>query len=162
MSHMRDRGVAAAWAEYLTAAREAAGLSKVGLARAAKVGRATVFRWEGGDSRPERAEIVARVARVLGVDLDEALAAAGLRPTSEPPTHPARPPHEIDSEIDLIREAKIPVLNKEELILYWSERRRLEDADEEAAHEAKKKARVAELQMLLQALERAGTGWGTG
>lgn len=92
LSHVRDREIAAAWANYLAAARTAAGLSKTELARAAQVGRATVFRWEAGESRPEQSEIVVRVAKVLGVDLDEALAAAGLRPTAQPPTKPVKEP----------------------------------------------------------------------
>src|SRR5690606_2516202 len=88
LSLMRDRALGETWATYLSAARRAAGMSKSELAKVAQVGRATVFRWEAGESRPEQAEIVARVADVLGVDLDEALAAAGLRPSSAPPERP--------------------------------------------------------------------------
>ena len=87
---MRDKAAGRTWGTYLATARKAAGLSKVDLARAANVGRATVFRWENGESRPEQAELVTRVAEVLGVELDEALAAAGLRPTAQPPDRPER------------------------------------------------------------------------
>lgn len=89
LSRVRDRTVGERWAAYLAAARARAGMTKAELARAANVGRATVFRWEAGESRPEQAEIVARVANVLGIELDEALIAAGLRPGEVAPNQPS-------------------------------------------------------------------------
>lgn len=88
MSRMRDIAPGATWASYVRAARSHAGLSVTKLAELAKVGRATIYRWETGAARPERAEIVARVAQVCGVDLEEALTAAGFRPGEKALDHP--------------------------------------------------------------------------
>lgn len=74
----RDR-----WATLVGRAREAAGLTKVAMAQRIGVDRATITRWEQGVTRPESADVVQRVADLLGLDLDEALAAAGLRPSEE-------------------------------------------------------------------------------
>jgi transcriptional regulator with XRE-family HTH domain len=136
---MRDKGIPPTWARYLTAARTAAGLSKTELARAAEVGRATVFRWEGGDSRPEQAEIVVRVARVLGLDIDEALAAAGLRPGTVP-DQPTLPP---DPEIERIERSRLSPATKARLIARIKQRREREQA-----------ARLADLEDLIRAQEQ--------
>lgn len=115
---MRDRAQGETWARYLTSARQAAGLTKAELARAAGIGRATVFRWEGGDTRPEQADIVARVADVLGVDLDEALAAAGLRPHPQPPDRPARQTPPVDPDVAyLLRRLADPLATEREKAL---------------------------------------------
>lgn len=83
----RDR-----WATLVGRAREAAGLTKVAMAQRIGVDRATITRWEQGVTRPESADVVQRVADLLGLDLDEALAAAGLRPSEErPPQQPREP-----------------------------------------------------------------------
>lgn len=88
------------WATYVTAAREHALVSKAELARRVGIDRGTVHRWEAGQNRPDSAEIVQRVANVLNVDLDEALAAAGLRPGVEAP---AQPTVDHDEELELVR-----------------------------------------------------------
>lgn len=100
--HMRNtpgprRGT---WAAYILTARERAGLTKSELARRIQKDRATVGRWEDGKNRPEDANLVARVAQELGLDLDEALAAAGLRPGV---TAPENPTMDVDEEIELVR-----------------------------------------------------------
>lgn len=100
--HMRNtsspqRG---AWATYARLAREGAMLSKAELARRLGVDRGTVHRWEAGANRPENPDVVQAFAQVLGLDLDEALAAAGLRPGVEAPAEPTR---EVDEEIELVR-----------------------------------------------------------
>lgn len=88
------------WAAYIRAAREHARLSKTELARRVGKDRATIGRWEDGKNRPEDANLVVSVADVLGLDRDEALAAAGLRPGVEAP---ATPTVEIDEEIHLVQ-----------------------------------------------------------
>lgn len=103
--HMRNTGgpQRGTWATYITTARERAALTKSELARRVGKDRATVGRWEDGKNRPDDADLVARVADVLGLDLDEALAAAGLRPGVTPPPTPTV---EVDEEIDLVRTDK--------------------------------------------------------
>lgn len=76
------------WAGYVKVAREHARLSRSGLADKIGVSYATVWRWETGKQSPENAAVVARFAEVTGVDLNEALAAAGLRPGEEAPEQP--------------------------------------------------------------------------
>src|SRR5690554_4221365 len=77
------------WASYVTAAREHAGLTRSELGKRIGIAYATVWRWETGKQKPERADVVARVAQATGVNLDEALAAAGLRPADMVPDRPA-------------------------------------------------------------------------
>ncbi|MFI6332951.1 helix-turn-helix domain-containing protein [Micromonospora chersina] len=88
------------WATYSRLAREGAGLGKSELARRLGMDRGTVHRWEIGKTRPEDPQVVQAFAEVLGLDLEEALAAAGLRPGVAPPAEPTREP---DEEIDLVR-----------------------------------------------------------
>lgn len=87
------------WASYVQAAREQAGLSRSELAKKIGAAYATVWRWETGRQRPERAEIVVRFASVTGVDLDEALAAAGLRPAKTAPARPATQQLPLDPDL---------------------------------------------------------------
>ena len=104
--HMRNtsgpgRGT---WATYIKAAREHARLTKTELARRISKDRATVGRWEDGKNRPEDANLVALIADVLNLDIDEALAAAGLRPGVEaPPT----PTVELDEEEQMVLAADV-------------------------------------------------------
>lgn len=79
------------WAALVTAHREAAGLSKVELARRLGIDRGTVHRWEQGTYRPDDPDLVQRLAELFRIDLDEALAAAGLRPDDAPRSEPIRP-----------------------------------------------------------------------
>ena len=88
------------WATFAKAAREGARMSQAELARRLNVERTTVWRWETGKQKPESADMVAAFARILGIDVDEALAAASLRPGV---TAPAEPTREVDEEIDLVR-----------------------------------------------------------
>lgn len=88
------------WATYVRAAREHRGLSKAELARRLRIDRGTVHRWEVGQNRPESAETIADVADVLNLDVEEALAAAGLRPGVGAP---AQPTVEVDEEVELVR-----------------------------------------------------------
>lgn len=88
--HMRNTatGGRGTWAALVQAAREAVGLSKAELARRLRVDRATIMRWESGTTKPESGEMVQRFAALFAIDLDEALAAAGLRPEGPTPTMP--------------------------------------------------------------------------
>lgn len=90
------------WAGYVRHAREHARLSRSGLAKAIGTSYATVWRWETGKQTPERATIVVRLAEATGVDVDEALAAAGLRPGHDAPAAPRdqRPP--LDPDLALL------------------------------------------------------------
>lgn len=60
-------------------------MTKSELARRLKVDRTTVIRWESGKSRPEDAATVQAFAALFGLDVDEVLAAAGLRVGTPPP-----------------------------------------------------------------------------
>lgn len=79
-----------AWAAYVTATRERVGMSKAELERRLGVDRGTVIRWESEKSRPEDATVVTAFADLFGLDVDEALTAAGLRVSATPPTRPTR------------------------------------------------------------------------
>jgi transcriptional regulator with XRE-family HTH domain len=81
-----------AWATFAKAARGRINQSE--LAKRLGVDRATIYRWETGQQRPENADTVARFAGITGVDVEEALAAAGLRPGVEAPAEPTREPDE--------------------------------------------------------------------
>lgn len=86
------------WATYARTARETAGLNKAALARRLGVDRATIHRWETGQTRPEDAGLVQAFAAIFGLDLDEVLSAAGLRPSDAAEMPPA-----LDAEIELVR-----------------------------------------------------------
>lgn len=118
------------WATYSQAARERAGLTKAEAARRIGVDRGTVHRWEVGQNRPDDADLVSAVAKVYGVDLEEALAAAGMKPGRAAPAEPATEP---DPEIDAILAAPVSDIQKKrmlELLFQMRERdkqRRMED-----------------------------------
>jgi transcriptional regulator with XRE-family HTH domain len=65
-------------------------MNKSELARRLHVDRGTVTRWEAGKSRPEDATVVTAFADLFGLDVDEALTAAGLRLTATPASRPTR------------------------------------------------------------------------
>lgn len=85
-----DRG---SWATLVRRVRTSAGMSGAELARRLDIDRATIWRWEADKQRPESAETVQAFAELFGLDLDETLAAAGMRPGRErerpsPPVDP--------------------------------------------------------------------------
>lgn len=88
-------------------------LSQSEFARRLGTDRTTVWRWENGRQTPENADTVADVARVLKLDQDEALAAAGLRPGVGAP---AQPTVEVDEEVELILNSNLPDRKKTEMI----------------------------------------------
>lgn len=101
------------WATYARVARESALISKAELARRLKVDRGTIHRWETGSNRPESPDMVAAFAQVLGLDVDEALAAAGLRPGVPAPAEPTR---ERDEEVELILAAPVDDRMKQRML----------------------------------------------
>lgn len=122
------------WAAYVTAVREAATLPKSRLAARLGVDRATVARWENGSARPGDSGVVVAFAELFGLDIDEALTAAGLRPGATPAAPRAAALE--DPVIEIIREnGRLSDREKETLIRRERERiekdrqRRREDLD---------------------------------
>lgn len=95
--HVRNTSapIRGSWATYSAKAREATMLGISDFARRVGVDRGTVHRWESGKTTPIDPEVVQRFAEALDLDLDEALAAAGMRPGV---TAPAGPTREVDPE----------------------------------------------------------------
>lgn len=83
-------------------------MSQSELARRVAVDRVTVYRWENGIQRPENVDVVKRVAEALGVEVDEALAAAGLRLDADPPARPTREPPMPPELLELVRRLADP------------------------------------------------------
>src|SRR5262245_24423 len=79
------------WATLVRRMREATGMSGAELARRLDVDRATIWRWENGKQKPERADIVKAFADIFAIDMEDALRAAGLRPSGEPIERPQPP-----------------------------------------------------------------------
>jgi len=136
--HMRNTSAMGrgTWAAYVLTARERAGLNKSELGRRIGRDRATVARWEDGKHRPEDADLVARVAVALGLDIDEALAAAGMRPGVQPP---AEPTQDLDEETDLILRSNVSPDMKRVML------QRLEDL-----RERDKQRRMEDLRFMLE------------
>lgn len=92
-------------------------------ARVVGVDRGTVHRWESGKTTPTDPEVVRRFAEVLRLDLDEALAAAGLRPGTPAPARPTQ----MDPEEEYVRtHPKLSDEMKVRIIRMIRERRALE------------------------------------
>ena len=114
------------WATYIKSARQMAGLSQIALARALHIDRGTVYRWESGRTKPDDLSLIGRIADVTGLDVDEVLAAAGMKFGATPPTAPTR--EDVDEELEMILRARIPERVKAEL-LDMLERDRAADAE---------------------------------
>jgi transcriptional regulator with XRE-family HTH domain len=118
------------WATYAAKARTDARMSQSDLARRLRIDRVTVWRWENRGQRPEDPAIVHLFAQTLGLDVDEVLAAAGLKLVASAPTQPTRQP---DPELEAILLSGLPARVQQELIEYLEQRRgtererRLED-----------------------------------
>jgi transcriptional regulator with XRE-family HTH domain len=83
------------WAGFVRTGRENTGLTPVEFAKSVGIDPTTVWRWESGRGRPKEPAVVHRVATVLGLDVTEALSAAGLiltDPPAEPTQHPPMDP----------------------------------------------------------------------
>jgi len=85
----------------VTAIRQATGISRAELARRLSVDPTTVWRWETGRQKPESPAVPLALAQMFQLDLDEALAAAGLTPNA-PPARPSPPPPELDPDVKII------------------------------------------------------------
>lgn len=85
MLHMRNT-----WATFAGTARKDLGLTREEFADRIGVERTTPWRWETSRTVPNDQELVLRFAAVAGVDPDQALAAAGLKPGVQPPVEPVR------------------------------------------------------------------------
>lgn len=101
------------WAAYVTAIRNAARLSRAQLAQRL-VDPTTVWRWETGRQKPESPAIPQAIADLFHLDVDEALAAAGLTvgPAAGRPTLPEA---ELDPDLELVkRRLEDPKVSEEE------------------------------------------------
>lgn len=110
-----------AWAQFAKSARGRMPQSE--LAKQLGVDRATIYRWENGLQRPENADTVARFAQITGIDVEEALAAAGLRPDVQAPHEPTR---ELDEVEVLIINAPVGEELKQRMLRNLDERRERE------------------------------------
>lgn len=118
----RDRDARQTWAEYVAAVRRATGMSRTEMARRLGVAHSTVWRWETGQQRPETPDAPEALARLLGLDVDEALAAAGLRQSGH--GEPSPPPEPYDPEIELVRtDDRLSPETKERIIALIRRRR---------------------------------------
>lgn len=113
------------WAAYIKAIREATGLSRAEMARRLDVDPSTIWRWETGRQKPESPDIPQHVAELFALDLDEVLAAAGLKPAVDPPTEPTREP---DPEVEEIQRSGLPDRIKKELIEHILSQRERDEA----------------------------------
>lgn len=131
------------WATYARTARENAGLSKMALARRLGIDRATIHRWETGQTRPDDALTVQAWAAVFGIDLDDALVAAGLRPGELPDV-----PEVVDPEIELVRtDPELDPEMKIRIVTLIMDRRARE-----------REASLAETQQLIRIMKQRRTG----
>lgn len=74
---------ATSWADFVREHRLASGLTPSALGRRIGVDRGTIYRWEAGTQTPDKLDVIARFAALFRIDLDAALAVAGLRPAVE-------------------------------------------------------------------------------
>ena len=92
---MRNAG-SGTWATLVKQMRAATGMTGAELARRLDVDRATIWRWEAGRQKPESPDLIKAFADLFGLDLDDALKAAGLRPSTEERQAAAREPTDPD------------------------------------------------------------------
>lgn len=84
------------WATLVKRMRQATGMTGAELARRLDVDRATIWRWEAGRQKPESADLIKSFADIFGLDLEDTLKAAGLRPSGERPARPVQAPMDPD------------------------------------------------------------------
>lgn len=119
-----------AWAAYVKRLRAAASMSVRTFADRLGVDEATVWRYETARTKPHGPEVPERIAELFQLDLDEVLAAAGLRRDIPAPAEPTRAP---DPEIDEIQRSGLPERIRRELVEHVmqqrarDEERRIED-----------------------------------
>jgi len=86
---MRNAG-GGTWATLVKRMRAATNMTGAELARRLDVDRATIWRWEAGRQKPESPDLIKAFADLFGLDVEEALRAAGLRPTEDAQPEPPR------------------------------------------------------------------------
>jgi len=80
---VRNMGVGD-WATLVKKMRDATKMTGAELSRRLNVDRATIWRWESGRQRPEDPNKVKEFAELFGLDVEDVLRIAGLRPAGEP------------------------------------------------------------------------------
>lgn len=115
------------WATYAEAARLRLKVDKTGMADLLGIERSTIHRWETGRTRPRDPEVIRLFAEVAGLDLDEALAAAGLRPGAESRPTPRDEEIERVLQSDLSNPIKMKIIESLMAMREEDERRHRED-----------------------------------
>lgn len=108
------------WAAYVEELQRATGLTDRTMGERLGVDPSTVWRWRKGRQKPESLEAVQALADLLQLDIDEVLAAAGLKP-GPPPEAPAPPP---DPEVELIMSAPVSRRQRERMLRLLGEMRK--------------------------------------
>lgn len=131
------------WATLVKTGRLAARLSQQALADAIGASRWTILRWEAGQQKPENAEVVAKLSKVIRQDYDQLMRAAGLA-LATPETAPPDPRlRGLDLrglalndrvvqtiiELDISKERKQRMLDRRRKILADRERADLEEIE---------------------------------
>ncbi len=105
------------WATLVKRMRSTTGMTGAELARRLDVDRATIWRWEAGRQKPESADLIKAFADLFGLDVEDALRVAGLRPTQEEP--PAAPHEPTDPDVlkllRLLADPDTPATTKEQI-----------------------------------------------
>jgi len=86
------------WATLVKKMRAATGMAGAELARRLDVDRATIWRWEAGRQKPESADLIKTFADLFAIDIEDALTAAGLRPSTAP-----RPSEPVPTDPDVLK-----------------------------------------------------------
>jgi transcriptional regulator with XRE-family HTH domain len=110
------------WATLLKTTRKSKGYTQDQLADEAGVHRTTVIRQERGEGAPDRA-VVRRLARILGIPIDAALAAADgdLDPATVPPPLPREFARLVEIYSDLNEEQRKTLLERAGWVVEWAE-----------------------------------------
>ncbi len=129
------------WAEYVAKLRKATRLSRPKFAERLGVDPTTVWRWEVKGQRPESSEVPELIALTFGLDVDDVLTAAGLKPSGDRAPEPPQPP---DEEVELILAQKVDEDTKQAMLERLFQLR-----------ERDKQRRIEEIQFLVEQARRA-------
>lgn len=112
---MRNAG-SGTWATLVKQMRAAARMSGAELARRLDVDRATIWRWEAGRQKPESPDLIKAFADLFGLDVEDALKAAGLRPSGEdPPVHREPTDPDVLKLLKLLADPNTPTATKTQI-----------------------------------------------
>ena len=103
------------WATLVKRMRSATGMSGAELARRLEIDRATVWRWEAGRQKPESPDLIKAFADLFGLDVDDALIAAGLRPSGERPSRAEPTDPDVLKLLRLLADPDTPAETKEQI-----------------------------------------------